>query len=1287
MKNLLLLSVLSCGLFCTLDGNAQSWQWGKGNTGDQMEGWGVATDTGGNVYCAGVIFDTSSSLIISTIGGYEAIFDGHALPGFNSIAWVKYSNSGAFLWAGGAQGVGGLYNITTDPAGNLVVFGYFNGALTIGPYTLTARGGQNFFLAKINPSGTVLWAINDGNVTEDFLLINGLYINGPGGVATDATGNIYVTGNFTSGVFEIGPHSFHNADPSGRTNDIFVAKYSPSGSLVWANSIGGNSDDYAFGINATAIGNVYICGAFYSDRLFVGPSVLTNPYGEHSIASGPMVPKAHICEFSAAGEPIWGQAAGGSQGAIASSLTSDALGNIYMTGGFWDTTIIFGATTITSSNPSYYDNSTLFLVAYSPSDIVTWNKTISCPRGGNVFGSSISLSGCGVIWVSAKFTGSTANIDGYSLSAPAEAADPVLIAGYNIFGGVYGFSALGSGGDDQNGIGCDQNGDVFLCSDNWLLLTSGFASFVIGSDTMADEPPWELMYVAKYTPGPHSLDPAAFSISANPGDTVCSGIPVTFSTTSSATIISYEWLVNGTIVSTAGSSYTYLPSSGDSVRCIVSASKGNCTGDTIMSSNTIKMVVDPILPPSPIAGAPELCQGATSVLTDSISGGTWASSNTAVATVGPHTGGVACIAVGIDTMSYTISTGCSVFKTITINPLPAHITGTGSVCQGDTAMLANATAGGMWSSGNSAIGMIGTATGIVTGIASGTAAITYNLLSGCGTVTAMVTINARPAAITGPDVVCVGAVISLDDSLTGGVWTSSHTSVATIGSLSGIATGVTAGITSISYAVTPGCSVARVITVNSLPTPITGTLNVCVGAGTVLGDATGSGLWTSSNTAIATIYSATGVAIGLSAGTTGITYTLTTGCGFATTTITINPLPDAITGILRVCVGDSVTLSYGVGGGMWSSGISGVAVTDSLTGVVTGVTAGATPIYYTLETGCSAMIRVLVNPSPSAYSVTGGGSYCAGGAGVDLGLTGSDPGVRYQLYYDASVTGSLISGTGFGLDFGLQTLAGVYTVIASDAATGCTENMPDSAVITINSIDSIGRTRDTAVCYISDVEHIILTAPVATGGVWYDGTSGITDTINAPGDYSFLYPDTAGCAIHCDTFHVVFVPLPAPISGNNTVCSGDTLMLSDFITGGTWTSSALSVATVNITNGIVSGMSAGVDTITYALLAGCSVTQTITIVAPPCTNGISTIVNNTLEFYPNPAADDLTIKMEGAAYNSLTITNNIGQQLIQQQIVRIANGTTVDIRTLPPGMYYITLKGENGLKVQKFVKL
>ena len=136
---------------------------------------------------------------------------------------------------------------------------------------------------------------------------------------------------------------------------------------------------------------------------------------------------------------------------------------------------------------------------------------------------------------------------------------------------------------------------------------------------------------------------------------------------------------------------------------------------------------------------------------------------------------------------------------------------------------------------------------------------------------------------------------------------------------------------------------------------------------------------------------------------------------------------------------------------------------------------------------------------PTAFTVTGGGSYNAGGSGVAVGLSGSQTGVNYQLFIGASTTGSPVAGTGAAISFGNQTAAGTYTVVATNTTTSATNNMTGSATVTINPV--------------ADVSLSVLASPtpaVAGNNVTYTATV----TNNGPSTasnviFNFPYPSNA----------------------------------------------------------------------------------------------------------------------------------------------------------------------------------
>jgi uncharacterized protein YjdB len=151
--------------------------------------------------------------------------------------------------------------------------------------------------------------------------------------------------------------------------------------------------------------------------------------------------------------------------------------------------------------------------------------------------------------------------------------------------------------------------------------------------------------------------------------------------------------------------------------------------------------------PLPITGTFIACPNSTASLTDGTSGGYWTSGNMLIATVGYYSGVVTGVAADTANIFYTISPGCTIHTTVTINPLPAPITGVSVICPGTKDTLSDATLFGTWSSITPAITTVDSV-GVVTAmLASGSGIIRYTLpLTGCF-VTATVTVEALPVPV------------------------------------------------------------------------------------------------------------------------------------------------------------------------------------------------------------------------------------------------------------------------------------------------------------------------------------------------------------------------------------------------------------------------------------------------------------------------------------------------------------------------------------------------------------
>ncbi len=476
-----ILLILSATLSTHL--SAQSWVWGKAGTVTGCDAFPIATDPAGNVFCAGLRLPEYGTGSIDFGSGVTS----PSAPGAYQSIWVEYNNAGTPLWAGGTlSGDTWINSVAADPSGNFIVFGSFNSAtMQIGSYTFTnsyATGTGQYFLAKYNSAGTLLWAIKDGNILSTYINTFGPYILGAGGVGTDAAGNIYITGSFDKPSMTIGSTTLTNTGAAG-TFDVFVVKYSPSGAPLWASSMGGTGNDYSQSLAVASTGDIWVGGFFYSPSITIGSSVITDPYPNQ---------EAFVAKFSSTGSPLWGQAAGAANGAFVMAIASDNSGNIYATGGFKDNSISFGAITLTRTYPASVPALAEFLVKYSPAGVATWAKTIGSNTSfGGTWGWSLAVAPCGTVWVSGNYSADV-SIEGTILPVIPGGTDPVFVAGYNLGGGLAGYSGLGSGGDDQNGIACDGNGNVFLCSDY-----EG-NPFSIGPDVMPPVVFPESFYLAKF---------------------------------------------------------------------------------------------------------------------------------------------------------------------------------------------------------------------------------------------------------------------------------------------------------------------------------------------------------------------------------------------------------------------------------------------------------------------------------------------------------------------------------------------------------------------------------------------------------------------------------------------------------------------------------------------------------------------------------------------------------------------------------------------------------------------
>jgi len=233
-------------------------------------------------------------------------------------------------WIGSAQvlhwaaGVSGSSNeagnaVAIDAQGNVYTTGFFRDIVDFDPgagiANLTAAG-IDIFVLKLDKDGNFLWAKSAGNVNS----------NMGQGIATDAAGNVYVTGSFSDSVdFDPGPGS--NYLTSAGSSDAFVLKLDGAGNFVWAKSMGGASSDYSYSIALDTSGNVFTTGNFFSSGDF-DPGA-----GNFTLTSAGAV-DVFISKLDNNGNFLWAGAIGGTDDESGTAITIDVTQVINLTGSF-----------------------------------------------------------------------------------------------------------------------------------------------------------------------------------------------------------------------------------------------------------------------------------------------------------------------------------------------------------------------------------------------------------------------------------------------------------------------------------------------------------------------------------------------------------------------------------------------------------------------------------------------------------------------------------------------------------------------------------------------------------------------------------------------------------------------------------------------------------------------------------------------------------------------------------------------------------------------------------------
>lgn len=334
---------------------------------------------------------------VSVSGGYNGIVDFNPQSGVDlktaiggTDAFVSvFSDNGNYINSVCVGGIGYDFANATLISTNSVFFaGLFANSVDFDPSSsdeIRVADSQTSFYASYQTTSStpeLIQAFQDRDGGDD--VVNAM--------ATDASGNLYVCGNFEgSAVFDETSGEF----ASNGATDAFLAKYSPSGELLLQITFGGTGNDVARDIVLASDGSIYVTGDFEGTMDIDPSSAVSNlvSAGDKDI---------FIVRYNALGQPIWSQSIGGGAEDLCYSILLSNDGNPFICGQFRGTADFDPGNGVTSFTALNRD---LFIAGYSASNgNLIWAKQVD--GASNAYGRMLAFDSENNVYAGGLFQGS-----------------------------------------------------------------------------------------------------------------------------------------------------------------------------------------------------------------------------------------------------------------------------------------------------------------------------------------------------------------------------------------------------------------------------------------------------------------------------------------------------------------------------------------------------------------------------------------------------------------------------------------------------------------------------------------------------------------------------------------------------------------------------------------------------------------------------------------------------------------------------------------------------------------
>jgi large repetitive protein len=598
------------------------------------------------------------------------------------------------------------------------------------------------------------------------------------------------------------------------------------------------------------------------------------------------------------------------------------------------------------------------------------------------------------------------------------------------------------------------------------------------------------------------------------------------------------------------------------------------------------------------------------------------------------------------TLSSTAPNGCigTDQVVVTVNPLPSNgpVIAPAELCAGTSATVSNSVPNGVWTTSTPTLLSLNPATGEVTGIAAGTATLSYTTTAANGctkTNSANITINPLPVAVISSSngaTICQGTSTVLS-APTAAAYSWNNGSAASSLTISN------GGTYSVVLTSAAGCisapSAPYTVTVNQLPVAnvsVSGPTVFCAG-GSVTLTASGGATYSWSNSATTAALNAT------QSGSYIATVTSAQGCSVTTPSVnvTVNPLPVAnivASGPLTYCQGGSFNLTAtGIGSYQWSNGSSAAILPIT--------TSGSYSYTITNAAGCSATSTaavVQINPVPTVTSVLGNNAVCMGS---NTTYTNATTGGVWSSA-NPNIASVNAAGEINGLQAGSSTIN--YTVTNSF---GCSTIA--SKTIVVNPVPS-AITQVNGNTTFCTGGSVTLVAPPADNYLWSNSATTQNITVNTSGNYS-VTASLSGCTGTSIPVTVTVNALPSTTitSSATALCPGATATLS-VPTAATylWSNGAITPSIATATPGSYS--------VTVTNAAGCTATSAPVAITAATVPTVSVTPNGPVAFC---AGGNVVLNSTASAGTTYLWSNG---------------STTPNITATASGVYFVTVTNAAG---------